>query len=112
MLLFRLNILAQAAALSAIDDAGFLKRSKKTILAGKRYLYKELKKLGFEYVPSVANFILVDVKKDARIVFSKLLRQGVIVRNMKAYKLKNFIRITIGTRKENQRLINALKEVK
>jgi histidinol-phosphate aminotransferase len=108
---FNVNILAQAAAQSAITDDNFLKRSKKTILSGKRYLYKELDKLRLCYIPSVANFILVDIGKDSRIVFNKLLRQGVIVRDMKAYKLNNFIRVTIGTKKENQRFINVLRRV-
>jgi len=108
---FNVNILAQAAALSAIDDAGFLKRSKRTILSGKRYLCKELDKLCLSYVPSVANFILVDVKKDCRLIFAKLLKQGIIVRNMRVYDLNNFIRITVGTKKENQKLINGLRRI-
>ncbi|MBM3251854.1 MAG: histidinol-phosphate transaminase [Candidatus Omnitrophica bacterium] len=108
---FNVNILAQAAALNAITDDNFLKRSKKTILSGKRYLYRELDKLGLCYIPSVANFILVDLNKDSRIVFNKLLRQGVIVRDMKAYKLNNFIRVTVGTKKENHRFIKALRRI-
>jgi len=63
---FNVNLLAQAAALEAVDDTAFLKRSRRTILEGKRYLYNELDKLGFECVSSVANFILVDVKQDCR----------------------------------------------
>ncbi|MBM3248490.1 MAG: histidinol-phosphate transaminase [Candidatus Omnitrophica bacterium] len=109
---FNVNLLAQAAALEAVDDAAFLSRSRKTILDGKMYLYNELEKLGFGYVCSVANFILVDVKQDCRIVFNKLLKQGVIIRPMAIYNLKNFIRVTIGTRKENIRFIKALKKVK
>jgi len=54
---------------------------------------------------------LVDLNKDSRIVFNKLLRQGVIVRDMKAYKLNNFIRVTVGTKKENHRFIKALRRI-
>lgn len=108
---FNVNILAQAAALEAVDDSEFLKRSRKTILEGKRYLYKELDKLRFEYVSSAANFILIDVKQDCRAVFNKLLKQGVIVRPMGLYNLKNFIRVTIGTKKENIRFINSLRRI-
>ena len=108
---FNVNILAQVAALEALGDDGFLKRSRKTILDGKRYLYNQLDKLGLRYIPSVANFILVDVKQDCRIVFNKLLKQGVIVRPMGLYNLKNFIRVTIGTKKENIRFINSLRRV-
>ena len=108
---FNVNILAQVAALEALGDSKFLNRSKITISSGKKYLYKELEKLGFKTVPSAANFILVDVKKNCRIVFSKLLKQGIIVRPMKIYKLNNFIRVTIGTKKENTRFINGLRRI-
>jgi len=108
---FNVNLLAQAAALEAVDDSAFLRRSRRTILEGKRYLYNELGKLGFECVSSVANFILVDVKQDCRIIFNKLLKQGVIVRPMAIYNLKKYIRVTIGTKKENTRFINSLRRI-
>ncbi|HOX54967.1 MAG: histidinol-phosphate transaminase [Candidatus Omnitrophica bacterium] len=108
---FNVNLLAQAAALEAIDDIAFLGRTRKITLDGKKYLYRELDRLGFPYVSSVANFILIDLKQDCRIVFNKLLKEGVIVRPMGTYNLKNFIRVTIGTKKENTRFINSLRRI-
>jgi len=70
-----------------------------------------LKKLGLAYVPSVTNFILVDVGRDCVNVFLDMLKYGVIVRDMKQYGLKNFIRVTIGTKKENERFIKVLKKI-
>jgi histidinol-phosphate aminotransferase len=108
---FNVNSLAQQAGLAALDDKKFLTRTKKVILAGKSYLYENLKKMGLAAVPSVANFILVDVGREGTGVFKSMLKFGVIVRDMEAYGLKNYIRVTIGTKKENERFIKVLKKV-
>jgi len=108
---FNVNILAQAAALAALEDKKFLLKTKKLIAQGKSYLYDALTESGIAYVPSVANFILIDVGRDCTEVFREMLKYGVIVRDMKQYGLKNFIRVTIGTRKENERFIKVLKKV-
>jgi histidinol-phosphate aminotransferase len=99
------------AAIACLDDKKFLRRTRKTILEGKSYLYDNLTKLGIAYVPSVANFILMDIGRDCMEVFRDMLKFGVIVRDMKQYGLKNFIRVSIGIRKENERFIKALKKV-
>jgi len=108
---FNTNLLAQAAAIAALDDKKFLRKTKKIILQGKGYLYDSLRKLGIAYVPSVANFILIDVGRDGLDVFKDMLKHGLIVRDMKQYGLKNFIRVTIGTKKENERFVRVLKKV-
>ena len=108
---FNINSLAQAGALAALEDKEFLRKTRSTVLEGKNYLYDNLKKLGLAYVPSVANFILVDVGRDSVEFFTKMLKFGVIVRDMKQYGLKNFIRVTIGTKKENERFIRVLKKI-
>ncbi|PIP20671.1 MAG: histidinol-phosphate transaminase [Candidatus Omnitrophica bacterium CG23_combo_of_CG06-09_8_20_14_all_40_11] len=108
---FNVNFLAHVAATAALDDKKFLRKTRKTILAGKDYLYDALSKLGIVYVPTVANFILIDVGRDGVSVFKEMLKYGVIVRDMDQYGLKNFIRVTIGTEKENERFIKVLKKV-
>lgn len=108
---FNVNILAQAAGLAAIDDRNFLKKTRRLTLEGKDFIYRELSKMGLGYVPSVANFILIDVEKDGQEVFKSMLKSGVIVREMNQYGLKNFIRLTIGTQKENQRAVRILRKV-
>ncbi len=108
---FNVNSLAQAGALAALDDSAFLKKTRNTILQGKAYLYDKLQGLGIAYVASVANFILVDVRRDGVAVFKEMLKYGVIVRDMKQYGLKQFIRVTIGTPRENERFISVLKKV-
>ncbi|MFA5062755.1 MAG: histidinol-phosphate transaminase [Candidatus Omnitrophota bacterium] len=108
---FNINSLAQAGAQAALDDKEFLRKTRKIVLEGKDYLYDNLKKLGLAYVPSITNFILVDVGQDGVEIFNKMLRSGVIVRDMKQYGLKNFIRVTIGTKKENERFIKVLRKI-
>ncbi len=108
---FNVNSLAQVAAMAGIDDTAHLRKTKATVLKGKKYFYKELDNMGISYVPSQANFILVNVKRDSWDFFQKLLRYGVIVRDMKPYKLESYIRVTIGTDKENNKFIEALKKV-
>lgn len=108
---FNVNLLAQAGAQAALEDISFLRRTKKIILEGKRYLYRSLSESGIAYVPTVANFILVDCRRDCVEVFNEMLKFGVIVRDMKQYGLKNFIRVTIGTKKENQRFVKVIRKV-
>ncbi|MDI6759088.1 MAG: histidinol-phosphate transaminase, partial [Candidatus Omnitrophota bacterium] len=105
---FNVNALAQVAAIAALDDKEFLTRTRKIILKGKNYISKNLLKSGISYVPSVANFILVDVKRNGTDVFKKMLKSGVIIRDMSQYGLENFIRVTIGTEKENKKFIEVL----
>ena len=68
-------------------------------------------KAGLEYVKSATNFILVNVKKDCKEVFNKLLKEGVIVRDMKAWGMDTFIRVTVGTAKENRKFASMLKKI-
>ncbi|MBI4358174.1 MAG: aminotransferase class I/II-fold pyridoxal phosphate-dependent enzyme [Candidatus Omnitrophica bacterium] len=78
---------------------------------GRLYLYRKFKQMGLSFVPSEANFVLVDVRRDSRKVCEALLKRGVIVRAMSAYGLNTHIRVTIGTRFELMRFVHALKSV-
>ncbi|MFA5311013.1 MAG: histidinol-phosphate transaminase [Candidatus Omnitrophota bacterium] len=108
---FNVNSLAQVAAIAALDDKKFLARTKALIAEGKSFLYKNFAQMGIPYVASVANFILIDTGRDGFALFKEMLKFGVIVRDMRQYGLKNFIRVTIGTKKENIRFIKVLKKV-
>lgn len=105
---FNTNSLAQVAALAALKDSQHLRRTKELNSLGKRYLYDYFSKRGIFHIPSQTNFILVDLKKDAREIFRKLLEKGVVVRPMSAYGLSTFIRVTVGTQKQNEKFIRAL----
>jgi len=108
---FNTNLLGQIAALAALDDDAFLEETLSTVHKGLDFLYQEVEKLGLRYFPTEANFFLIDVKQDAKGVFERLLRHGVIVRSMAAYGYPEYVRVTVGLPQENQRFIDALKQV-
>jgi histidinol-phosphate aminotransferase len=106
---FNVNAPAQWAALAALDDREHVRRSLESNRQGLRYLIGEFARLGIEYVPSHANFILLRVGKGEE-VFNRLLAQGIIVRPMAGYQLPEYIRVTVGTMDENRKFIDGLKK--
>lgn len=106
---FNVNALAQAGATAALGDAAFLKRTQRLVEQGRAYFAKNLARLGIRYLPSQANFILLDTGVDGDKIFQDLLRSGMIVRSMKAYGLTTWIRVTIGTSAQNTMFFNLLK---
>ena len=81
------------------------------IEAGRHYLYDEFNALGVKYVPSRANFILVDVGRSASDIYQRLLKEGVIVRPLTPFGMESALRVTVGTPQENRRLVKALRTV-
>jgi histidinol-phosphate aminotransferase len=106
---FNVNAPAQWAALAALDDREHVRRSLESNHQGRQYLTREFARLGIEYVPSQANFILLRVGKGED-VFNRLLAQGIIVRPMAGYQFPEYIRVTIGTMDENRKFLDGLKK--
>ena len=108
---FNINLLAQVAALAALDDVEHVRKTRANNFAGLEFFKRAFRDLKLESVPSSANFILARVG-DGQRVFEAMLKQGVIVRPMGGYQLPEWIRISIGTPPENERCLNALKSAK
>ncbi len=108
---FNVNLVAQIAALAALDDDEHVARSVENNKKGKKFLYGEFDNLHIDYVKTYANYILFDAGKSADKVYDELLRRGVIIRSMSGYGYKNFLRVTVGTPHENEVFIEKLKEV-
>jgi histidinol-phosphate aminotransferase len=106
---FNTNMVAQVAAKAAMEDTEHLKAVLAENKKGKLYLYSEFEKLGLKYIPTQANFVMVKVG-DGEKVFNDLLKEGVIVRQFGA-GLAEWIRVSIGTMKENEIFIDKLKKV-
>jgi len=104
---FNVNAIGQAAAIAALDDKTFTSDVARKNREGLAQLETGFKSLKLEYVPSVANFILVKVGDGAR-VFDALQRRGVIVRPMKPYGMPEWLRLTVGTHAQNTRLLAEL----
>jgi histidinol-phosphate aminotransferase len=105
---FNINLLAQTAALAALDDVEHVRKTRQNNFAGLEFFERAFRGLNLEFIPSAANFILVRVGNGQEI-FEAMQRQGVIVRPMGGYQLPEWIRISIGTPEENERCLVALK---
>lgn len=108
---FNVNILALAAATVALTDRAHLEASLKLNQAGMQQWVEACAELGLDYIPSVGNFLCVDVGRPAAPVYEALLREGVIVRPVANYGLPDHLRITLGLAQENRRAITALRKV-
>jgi histidinol-phosphate aminotransferase len=104
---FNVNTLAQAAAVAALADAEFVKRSFEMNLRGMQQLVAGFDALRLEHVPSFGNFVLVKVGPAAQ-VYHELLKRGVIVRPVANYGLPEWLRVTIGLPEENEKFLRAL----
>jgi len=108
---FNVNLLAQEAALAALDDEEYVRFVREETDKGKKFLYSEFERLGLEYVPSATNFILVKLGSNSEKIYQRLLRSGVIVRHMKAWGLGECVRVTIGRDDENRFFIKTLEKI-
>jgi histidinol-phosphate aminotransferase len=108
---FNTNSIAQAAAAAALEDAPHAAATLAVTEAGRKELTEQLQALGLAVVPSVANFVLVNVGRPGPRVAEALLRRGVIVRPVAGYGLPTHLRISVGTAEENARCLAALRTV-
>lgn len=102
---------AQAAAVAALDDQQFIADCREKNEQGRQFLQAQFEQMGIYSYPSYGNFIMVDVKKPAEQVFHALLKKGIIVRGGHALNMPTCLRITIGSQRQNEKLIEALSEV-
>ncbi len=107
---FNTNMLAQAAAIASLDDAEHVKKSVLMNNAGKIFLQNAFTEMNLNYLPTMGNFISVNVKRDGLLLYQKLLHQGVIVRPVANYAMPEYLRITIGTQQQNERFIETLNQ--
>ncbi len=107
---FNVSNIALAAAEAALDDVAHMRRSYEVNAQGLDFLEKEFKAMGLAVWPSQANFLLVEVQNDPNLVFTEMLKRGVILRPVGGYGLKKHLRISIGTMEENRRMLLAFKE--
>lgn len=105
---FNVNAAALAAAEAALDDDAFLAESVRVNAEGRARLVAGFRELGLACIPSQANFVSVDVGREAVPVYEALLRRGVIVRPVGGYELPRHLRVSVGLPDENERLLAAL----
>jgi histidinol-phosphate aminotransferase len=109
---YPLGRLAQAGAIAAIEDQAHLEATTEKVIQTRERLVRELASLGFETLPSTANFILTRHPKHAGEKLYQLLRdRGIIVRHFKSARIEEYLRITIGTDEQSNELVATLKEI-
>ena len=109
---YNVNALTQAAGVAAVEDNGYYMRNCRRIIKTRAYTKKELEKLGFEVLPSKANFLFAKCQKFSGLELYLLLKEkGILVRHFEKERIKEFNRITIGSQKEMEAFIDAVKEI-
>lgn len=110
---FNVNNLALVAAIASLGDSEFVARSAETNRTGMLQLEAGFRALGLDYIPSAGNFVSVAFPREkgapqAASIYERLLRRGVIVRPVSGYGMPDHLRITVGTRAENEQFLDAL----
>lgn len=105
---FNVNSIGQIGALAALRDEEHQRQTKRIVDNGRAFLEKNFDALGLRFIPSKGNFILVNVG-DGLATFRALLERKVIVRAMKGYNLREWVRVTVGTMEQNEQCIAALR---
>jgi histidinol-phosphate aminotransferase len=106
---FNVNSVAQAAAVAALRDVSFVKKTFELNQRGMQQITAGLDKLGLEYIPSCGNFIAFRIA-DAMAIYRRLLELGVIVRPIANYDMPDWLRVSIGLESENAKFLQALKQ--
>jgi len=107
---FNISVLAQAAALAALDDEEHVERTRRLTFAGREQLTRGLQAMGLQPIPSQTNFVCVGIHRSAQEVFQRLLRRGLIIRPLASFAMPQHVRITVGTEEQNAEVLSALKE--
>ncbi|HEY0610782.1 MAG TPA: aminotransferase class I/II-fold pyridoxal phosphate-dependent enzyme, partial [Chitinophaga sp.] len=107
---YAISALALAAAIESYQDQPFLQEALKKTIASKEYLYKVLKEEGYDYIPSVANFVMFPLKMDGQRFVEEMMKRGVGLRNWQ-FNNQEWCRISIGRMDEMQAFAAAFKEL-
>ena len=108
---FNVSSQGQAAALAALGDWEFCQETLDNNQRARAAFCRGLAEIGLPFIPSRANFVMVDTGRDSRDVFKALLQKGYIVRNGTSFGMPTYLRVSIGTESQIQGLLQALREV-
>ncbi|MHB8841730.1 MAG: histidinol-phosphate transaminase [Candidatus Aquicultor sp.] len=106
---FNVTSVAQAGALASLECDAEVEERSHLNTEGLEYLYKEFRRMGLDFIPSHANFILVDIGIDDRMMSLELMKRGIIVRSGDIFGYPKYFRVTVGTPEENKRFIGELE---
>jgi histidinol-phosphate aminotransferase len=110
---YPVDSLALAGAVAAMEDVEYFERTRQKVIASREYLVAEMDKLGFEVLPSGANFIFArHGRREGAELTARLRERSIIIRHFsKPARIAPYLRITIGTDEQNEQLLTALREI-
>ncbi|MBQ7900814.1 MAG: histidinol-phosphate transaminase [Clostridia bacterium] len=109
---YSINRMTMAAGIAAIDDNNYYMDNCRKIAETREYVTEELTKLGFEVIPSKTNFVFAkSAATDGGELYTKLRQKGVLVRHFDSEKIRQYNRITIGSREQMECFIQAVKQI-
>ena len=108
---FTVSLLAEEAAIAALSDDAFYNETLNVVHRGRKLFTDEIKAMGCEVLPSQSNFIMFKPTSDAGKIFEELLKRGIIVRPLKSFGLGEYIRVNMGTDRENKIFLENLQEL-
>jgi histidinol-phosphate aminotransferase len=108
---FSVNRLGQVGAVAALEDKAHVQKTKEINKKGKNFFYRQFRELGVFCIPSETNFVTIDLKTDSREISETLQKKGIIVRPLSMYGKPTFLRVTIGTPKQNKRFMDAFRKI-
>jgi histidinol-phosphate aminotransferase len=109
---YPLSRVAIAGAAASFDDADYFRKTTATVVQSREQLYAELVALGFDVLPSAANFVFArHPQRDGAELTQALREKSVLVRHFRAPRIDQFLRITVGSEPQNQALLEALTEI-
>ncbi|MCA1056054.1 histidinol-phosphate transaminase [Rossellomorea aquimaris] len=108
---FNVNMVAQRAAVIALEDQHFIRECTHKNQMGREFLEKEFQRLGVSYFPSQANFIMVDTGLNGDLISSELVKRGIVVRSGTLLGYPTTVRVTIGTEEDNKLFISSLEQI-
>lgn len=109
---YPLDTLAHAAAIAALEDTPYFEQTSRNIIAAREQLSEQLERMGFNVLPSKANFVFARHPRHDAVQISQALRaQHILVRHFKLPRIDQFLRITVGTPEDCERLCKVLSDI-
>jgi len=108
---YSVNVLAQEAALAALDDDGHIHRSRELVRESKAFLSEQLNALGLEFLCNEGNFMMIRLPMSDTLAYRQLMTQGVMIRTMTGFRFPNWIRVTLSHKEVMEAFIRALADL-
>lgn len=109
---YNINSLTQAAGIAVINEQEYYDRNVLTVIENRKFFCNELDRIGFSYLPSSANFVFVKKEGlDGEKLYLTLKQNGILVRHFKNPRICDYIRVTVGAKKDMESLISVLERI-